>query len=72
MGKKQVKFYLQKGEFMNFYRLDVLLDPVNENLALFVCFLFYVALALLCFGAKFIPGKPVHKVNMKIFPETGS
>jgi len=41
--------------------VETALEPVNANLALLVCFLFYLALALICFGLKKIPGQPVHK-----------
>jgi len=37
------------------------LKPVNANLAILVCFLVYIGLALVCFALKFVPGKPVHK-----------
>ena len=48
---------------MNLSRIDPALKPVNAHLAILVCFLAYVGLAIFCFALKFIPGKPVHKVN---------
>jgi len=43
--------------------MDTALEPVNTNLAILVCFLVYVAMALISFGLKFVPGKPVHKLE---------
>jgi len=42
---------------------ETALEPVNENLAILVCFLSLVGLALLNLGIKLIPGKPAHKVE---------
>lgn len=42
-------------------RIETALEPVNAHLAILVCFLAYVGLAIFCFALKFVPGKPVHK-----------